>query len=142
MLKHLSLCLIASLAVLVGVGLSQTRQSKRKGMLPAEAYITDRDTHLELELKRLKDAEAAMGPSHPKLAEVQKRIEESEKELEALRTIPNPLKRMEDEGVDARDMVDQISDKELRGLAIRLVLDLKDLRKRVEVLERASAPRK
>lgn len=142
MLKHLLLCLSVSLAAFVGVGLAQTgRQNKRQGILPAEAYLADRDSHLELELRRLKDAEAGMGPSHPKLGEIQKRIAEGEKELEALRAIPNPLARMEEQGLEARDIVDQISDKELRGLAVRLALDVKDLRKRIEALERANPPR-
>ena len=142
MWKNIALCLTVSFAAFVGVGLAQTgRQSKRQGILPAEAYLADRDSNLELELKRLKEAEATMGPSHPKLAEVQKRIAEGEKELEALQAIPNPLARLEEQGVKARDIVDQISEKELRGLAIRLALDLKDLRKRVEALERANPPR-
>ncbi len=58
-----------------------------------------------------------------------------------MRAIPNPLARMEEQGIKARDLVDQISEKELRGLAIRLALDLKDLRKRVEALERANPAR-
>ncbi len=142
MWKNISLCLAISLATMVGMGLAQTgRQGKRQGILPAEAYLTDRESNLEQEMRRLREAEAAMGPNHPKLAEVQKRIVEGEKELEALRAIPNPLARMEEQGLKARDIVEQISDKELRGLAIRLALDLKDLRKRVESLERANPPR-
>jgi hypothetical protein len=82
-----------------------------------------------------------MGPNHPNLAEVQKRIAEGEKELATMRAIPNPLARMEEQGINARDIVDQISEKELRGLAVRLALDLKDLRKRVEALERAKPGR-
>lgn len=78
-----------------------------------------------------------MGPSHPKLPEVQRRIVECEKELQVLEALPNPLARLEEGGTKIRDIVDQISEKELRGLAVRLALDLRDLRKRVETLERA-----
>jgi predicted RNA-binding protein len=142
MWKNISLCLIVSLATSIGMGLAQTgRQPNRKGILPAEAYLMDRESNLEQELRRLKDAESAMGPNHPKLTEVQRRIAEGEKELETMRAIPNPLARMEEQGVNARDIVDQISEKELRGLAVRLALDLKDLRKRVDALERANPPR-
>lgn len=142
MWKNIALCLTVSLATLVGMGLAQTgRQPKRQGILPAEAYVTDRDSYLELELRRLKEAEAVMGPSHPKLAEVQLRIAESEKELETLKSIPNPFTRMDQQGLKPRDIVEQMSERELRGLAIRLALDLKDLRKRVEALERANPAR-
>ena len=142
MWKNFALCLTVLLATLVGMGLAQTgRQPVRQGILPAEAYLMDRETNLEQELRRLKDAEAAMGPNHPKLAEVQRRIAEGEKEMETLKSIPNPLARMEEQGLRARDIVDQISEKELRGLAVRLALDLKDLRKRIEALERANPPR-
>ncbi len=142
MWKTIALCLCVSAVTFVGMGLAQTgRPPARKGILPAEAYLMDRETKLDMEMARLKDAEAAMGPNHPKLAEVQKRIAEGEKELETMRAIPNPLARMEEQGINARDIVDQISEKELRGLAIRLALDLKDLRKRVEALERANPAR-
>jgi len=142
MWKTVALCLTVSVATLVGMGLAQTgRQPNRKGILPAEAYLMDRESNLDQELTRLKDAEAAMGPNHPKLAEVQRRIAEGEKELETMLAIPNPLARMEEQGIEARDIVEQISEKELRGLAVRLALDLKDLRKRVEALERANPVR-
>ena len=142
MWKNFLLCLAVSLATLAGMGLAQTgRQANRQGILPAEAYLADRDSHLEQELIRLKEAEAVMGPSHPKLPEVKRRIAEGEKELESLRALPNPLARMEEQGVKARDIVDQMSEKELRGLAIRLALDLRDIRKRVDALERANPPR-
>ncbi len=140
MWKTIALCLTVSVATSVGMSLAQTGRPA-KGILPAEAYLMDRESKLDQELVRLKDAEAAMGPNHPKLAEVQRRIVEAEKELEAMRAIPNPLARMEEQGIKARDLVDQISEKELRGLAIRLALDLKDLRKRVEALERANPAR-
>ena len=142
MWKSIALCLSVSVVSCVGMSLAQTgRQPEKKGILPAEAYLMDREAKIDHELTRLKDAEAAMGPNHPKLAEVQKRIAEAEKELEAMKAIPNPLARMEEQGIKARDLVDQISEKELRGLAIRLALDLKDLRKRVEMLERANPGR-
>jgi len=142
MWKTIALCLTVSMATLVGMGLAQTgRQPNQKGILPAEAYLMDRESNLDQELTRLKDAEAAMGPNHPKRVEVQRRIAEGEKELETMRAIPNPLARMEEQGINARDIVDQISEKELRGLAVRLTLDLKDLRKRVEALERANPVR-
>jgi hypothetical protein len=142
MWKSIALCLSVSVVSCVGMSLAQTgRKPEKRGILPAEAYLMDREAKVDSELIRLKDAEAAMGPNHPKLAEVQKRIAEAEKELETMRAIPNPLARMEEQGIDARELVDQISEKELRGLAIRLALDLKDLRKRVEVLERANPGR-
>lgn len=142
MWKTIALCLSVSVVTLVGMGLAQTgRPQNRKGMLPAEAYLMERESKLDQELARLRDAEAGMGPNHPKLAEVKKRIADGEKELETMRAIPNPLARMEAEGINARDIVEQISEKELRGLAVRLALDLKDLRKRVETLERANPGR-
>ncbi len=131
-----------SLVVFMGIGLGQTnRQAARQGILPAEAYLTDRGSNLEQELRRLKDAESGMGPNHPKLAGVQQRIVELEHELAALHAIPNPLAHFEEKGVNPRDIVDQISEKELRGLAVRLALDIRDLRKRVEALERVKPPR-
>lgn len=134
----LALGLIAAVGVVVG----QTRRApNRQGILPPEAYLADRGSNLEQELRRLRDSEAVMGPSHPRLAEVQKRIIECEQELETLRAIPNPLARLEEQGANARDIVEQLSDKELRGLAIRLALDMRDLRKRIEVLERANTTR-
>ncbi len=134
----IGLLLVAFVASVFG---QTTRPSPRQGILPAEAYMTDRDSNLEQELRRLKDAEAAMGPNHPKLASVLKRIGELEVELATLRAIPNPLANFAAQGINPRDIVDQISDKELRGLAVRLALDLKDLRKRVEELERRNPPR-
>jgi hypothetical protein len=136
------LLVIVSVAVFVGFGPAQTTlPAKRKGILPPEAYLADRGSNLEQELRRLKESEAVMGPSHPRLPGVQKRIAECEQELSTLLAIPNPLARMEEEGVDPREIVEQISDKELRGLAVRLALDLRDLRKRVEALERANPSR-
>ena len=127
---------------LAGVAWAQTgRATNRQGILPAEAYLADRDSHLQQELARLKESESVMGPNHPKLAEVQRRIVECEKELQALQALPNPLARLEEEGAKVRDIVEQISEKELRGLAVRLALDLRDLRKRVEALERANPVR-
>ncbi len=140
-ISFLILCSV-SVTAFVSISMAQTRTASRQGILPAEAYLADRDTHLEQELGRLRESEAVMGPNHPKLAEVQRRIAECEKELKALQALPNPLARMEEEGAQIRDIVDQISEKELRGLAVRLALDLRDLRKRVEALERANAPRK
>ncbi len=58
-----------------------------------------------------------------------------------LKALPNPLARLEDGGAQIRDVVEQINEKELRGLAVRLALDLRDLRKRVEALERAKPVR-
>lgn len=138
MWKNVVLCTISSMAVFVGIGLAQTIPKTEESVLPPRALVGDRDARVEYMLRRLKEAEAGMGPSHPKLAELQRRIAATEKELESLRTLPNPFARMEEDGVEARDIVEQMSEKELRGLAIRLALDMKDLRKRVEALERAN----
>jgi hypothetical protein len=142
MRKMIALGLVVSLAAFVGIGLAQTNgRNSRQGILPPEAYLGDRSEDLEVELKRLKESEAIMGPSHPKLASVQKRIAECQRELETLQAIPNPIAGLDDEKVAPNDIVDQMSDKELRGLAIRLFFDLKDLRKRVDALERLNNAR-
>lgn len=136
MQKHLWPSLWLSLLVLVAVSWGQTgNPPMRQGILPPEAYLTDRDSNLERQIKRLKDAEAGMGESHPKLAEVRKRIAELETELETFRAIPNPFSRFEDQGVSPSEIVERLSEEELRILVVRLAVDVKDLRKRVAALE-------
>jgi hypothetical protein len=111
------------------------------GILPPQAYLTDRDSSLERELKRLQDARAGMGINHPKLADVERRIRDLEAELETFRAIPNPFQRFEDKGISPRDIVEQLSEEELRILVVRLAVDVKDLRERVAALERFNPSR-
>ena len=119
-------------------GSGQTRnQGGSYGILPPQAYLTDRDSSLERELNRLKDARAGMGVNHPRLATVERRIAELESEIETFREIPNPFENFEEQGVSPKDIVDRLSEEELRILVIRLAVDVKDLRKRVASLERS-----
>ena len=102
--------------VLVAVAWAQTgdRQSgnapSRVGILPPQAYLTDRDSSLERELKRLQEARAGMGVNHPRLADVEKRIRELEIELETFRAIPNPFAKFEQQGVSPQDIVKRLSE--------------------------------
>lgn len=142
MRKCIWLCLSISSLLFVAVSWGQTSgQSQRRGILPAEAYLTNRDSSLELQIRRLKDAEAGMGVNHPKLSEVRERIVELEAELETLRTVPNPFSQFEDQGVSPQDIVERLSERELRILVVRLAVDVKDLRKRVAALERFNPSR-
>lgn len=119
-------------------GIGQTRnQGNSYGILPPQAYLTDRDSSLERELNRLKDARAGMGVNHPRLSSVERRIAELETEIATFREIPNPFEKFEEQGVSPKDIVNRLSDEELRVLVIRLAVDVKDLRKRVASLERS-----
>ena len=135
-----------ALLALVAVSWGQTRNrsenpSSSYGILPPQAYLTDRDSSLERELRRLQDARAGMGINHPKLGEVERRIRDLEAELETFRAIPNPFQRFEDKGISPRDIVEQLSEEELRILVVRLAVDVKDLRERVAALERFNPSR-
>lgn len=121
----------------VAIGLAQTGPRSSEGVLPPRAYLPDRDSSLEKQLKRLRDAEASMGERHPQLESVRKRIAELEAEVQAFRSIPNPFSRFEDAGVGPQEVVNRISEKELRVLVVRLAVDVKDLRTRVKDLEKA-----
>lgn len=119
-------------------GRGQTGRNASEGVLPPQAYITDRDdSSLKRQLQRLEDAEANMGELHPQLPSVRKRIAELKAELEAFHAIPNPFQRFEEQGVGPQQIVDRLSEKELRVLVVRLAVDVKDLRSRVADLEKA-----
>ncbi len=135
-----TLLLWATYLLQPGQGQTQGKQSSY-GILPPQAYLTDRDSSLERELKRLKDARAGMGVNHPRLASVEKRIAELEAEIATFRKIPNPFKKFEEQGVSPQDIVERLSEEELRILVVRLAVDVKDLRNRVAALERFNPSR-
>lgn len=122
--------------------LGQTGGQRSEGILPPQAYLTERDSSLERELRSLKRSEAGMGEAHPQLPAVRKRIKDLEAELEAFRSIPNPFDRFEDEGLGPRDIVQQLSEEELRVLVVRLAVDVKDLRKRLLAVENSIPQRR
>jgi hypothetical protein len=142
MTYRLGFSLGIAILLLAAIGLGQTRPpAQRQADVAYRELETDREAKLEELLDRMKTAEAGMGGNHPRLPEVQKRIGELESELEMLRSIPNPFKRMEEQGMVPRDIVDQLSEEELRILVVRLAVDVKQLRTRVAVLERANTAR-
>ncbi|MFK7738285.1 MAG: hypothetical protein AB8B50_19835 [Pirellulaceae bacterium] len=111
-------------------------QASSEGVLPPKAYFTQRDSSLERELLLLKESESRMGESHPQLPAIRKKIRDLEAEVEAFHSIPNPFRRLENEGLGPRDIVQQLNDEELRTLVVRLSIDVKDLRSRVVSLEK------
>ncbi len=121
----------------LSIGYAQTGGSGRsEGLLPAKAYFPDRDSSsLERRLRLLKESEAGMGESHPQLNAVRRQIAELETELEAFHAIPNPFEKFNAEGIGPEQIVERMSDKELRILVVRLAVDVKDLRSRVAELE-------
>ncbi len=144
MFFYMACCgLLLSATYLLQPGQGQTRgnQQSSYGILPPQAYLTDRDSSLERELNRLKDARAGMGINHPRLASVEKRIAELEAEIATFRMIPNPFKKFEEQGVSPQDIVERLSEEELRILVVRLAVDVKDLRNRVAALERFNPSR-
>jgi hypothetical protein len=145
--KNLLMLLVFSVVICAlqllprGNGQTRSNQGSSYGILPPSAYLTDRDTGLERELNRLKEARAGMGINHPRLADVERRIKELETEIATFRAIPNPFTELDEQGVSPEEIVDQLSEKELRVLVIRLAVDVKDLRKRVAALERFNPSR-
>jgi hypothetical protein len=115
---------------------TQQGKASSDGVLPPKAYFTQRDSSLERELRLLKESESRMGESHPQLPAIRKKIRELEAEVEAFRSIPNPFRRLENEGLGPKDIVQKLNDEELRTLVVRLSIDVKDLRNRVVSLEK------
>lgn len=109
-----------------------------KPMLPAPGMLTQRGPEVELELIRLRDAFKIMGEAHPMRKRVQERIQQLEAELETFRAIPNPFAEYEAQGLGPTEILDRLTEEQLKVLVIRLSVDMKDLRKRLEALEKAS----
>ena len=109
-----------------------------KPSLPAPGMLTQRGPELELELMRLKDAFKIIGEAHPMRLRVEDRIKQLEVELATFRSIPNPFAEYEAQGLGPTEILDQLTEEQLRVLVIRLSVDMKDLRKRLEALEKAS----
>ena len=95
----------------------------------------ERVAALEAELHRLRLAEASMGEQHPKLPALRQTIVTKEAQLAELRAQTSSLKEFAAEPAANRQLVEQISDAELRWLVIRLATEVRRLDKRVDQLE-------
>ena len=137
---HLALGLFLSSSLVAALVWGQTEESnlRTKRIVDEAGNYAQRESELTEQLRRLRSTESTMGANHPQLANVRQRIGALETELTALRSVPNPFKQFEDEGISPRDIVDRLSEKELRTLVVRLAVDVKELRSRVADLERAT----
>jgi hypothetical protein len=112
-------------------------------LLPAGADLSaKRENDLAEQLRRMRDTEAVMGDNHPQRDSLRKRIAEAQAYLDNLRSVPNPFRQFEEQGVEPRDIVEQLSEKDLRVLLVRLAIDMKDLRERVAVLEERTSSKR
>ena len=112
-------------------------------LLPAGADLSvKRELELEDQLKRMRETERVMGEAHPQLQNLRKKIAEAQEYLDNLRSVPNPFKQFEEQGVRPREIVAQLSEEELRVLVVRLAIDMKDLRERLVVLEEKTASKR
>ncbi|MEM8734661.1 MAG: hypothetical protein AAGG44_10590 [Planctomycetota bacterium] len=114
----------------------QIQTPPNEGVLPALNAPQANNTNLERQLRMLRQAVAGMGESHPQIHATRQKIQKLEAELEAFRAVPNPFAEMEEDGLGPVQIVERLSDEELRVLLVRLAIDVKDLSARVQSLER------
>lgn len=135
--------LLLATALAWGQQESNRRPASSYDLLPAGADVSaKREAELAEQLERMQASEAVMGENHPQRENLRSRIVVAAAYLENLRSIPNPFKQLEEQGVKPRDIVEQLSEKELRLLVVRLAVDLKDMQKRVELLEERIASKR
>ncbi|MFN3193685.1 MAG: hypothetical protein ACE361_24440 [Aureliella sp.] len=132
----LALLLVLVVAVASGQPFSpQVQTPSNEGVLPA-LNSQQANSNLERQLRMLRQAVAGMGESHPQIHATRQKIQKLEAELEAFRAVPNPFAEMEEDGLGPVQIVERLSEEELRVLLVRLAIDVKDLSSRVKSLER------
>ncbi|MEO1526310.1 MAG: hypothetical protein AAFX06_12795 [Planctomycetota bacterium] len=110
---------------------SLERQFKDVPGVPAGALQTERGRELAIELKNLYRSKQSMGPRHPSLPTVEKRIEAVKSLLKAFAPAENPFKGKDNSDADPNMM----NDYDLRQLVLKLNKRVEQLEKRVEELE-------
>ncbi|MCA9131712.1 MAG: hypothetical protein KDA45_01090 [Planctomycetales bacterium] len=130
--RILVLGLLLPIALFVAISWGQSGRPRADSLnLPTVSP----EAKIEAQLRLMRNAEAGMGANHPQRAETRRRIAALEEELAGLTAVPNPFEDMKEQGVEPRDIVDRLSEKELRVLVVRLAVDVRDLRARVADLE-------
>ncbi len=145
MRRSMILGLLTSSMLLAAWGWGQSgtlRQSSIDTLPPGKARdAVAREAELAGQLERLKESVSGMGPNHPQLSKSLERIKQLESDLAAFVAVPNPFADLEQQGVKPQDIVERLDERELRTLAVRLAVDLKDLQQRVTELEKANPRR-
>ena len=108
------------------------KQLKNVPGVPAEALLTERGRELAFELKNLLRSKNGMGPRHPSLPDVEKRIEATRELLKAYAPAENPFKKKDGGGDQPEKMLNEY---DLRQLVLRLSKRVEQLEKRVAKLE-------
>lgn len=125
--------------ILLGLALVSrwTLQLSGQEMIPPPQSLSERETKLEFELRRLRDLEAGMGQNHPHLKVTRERIGKVQAELLAISRGPGPIAEvMAAERAEAEKLLRQMSDLEVRQALLHLFGEVKDLQRRIDILER------
>lgn len=109
---------------------AQTERAKPSDQVPQAALLTERGKQLAEELRLLKRSRETMGPKHPSLPLVNKKIEAIQEQLQAWEPAANPFRPESGEKTTP-----QMNEYDLRQMVIRLNKRVEMLEKRVSQLE-------
>lgn len=108
------------------------RDLKNVPGVPSGALLTERGRELAFELKNLYRSKESMGPRHPSLSAVDKRIKSVKELLKAFAPAENPF----DSAQKNKDSSKMLNEFDLRQLVVQLTKRVEMLEKRIEELER------
>ncbi len=134
MMSRSSLALLGLLGLLLVSPLALRTTGQERVATPQE--ISNREIKLEHELGRLRDMVSGMGENHPQLNAAKKRISELQAELVAMSRGAGPFAEalMADRN-DVDNLLNQMSDAEVRQAVLHLFGKMKDLERRLDRLE-------
>lgn len=118
---------------MIAVGQTPVQQTL-KDEIPEAAMLTERGNQLATRLRWLRNAESKLGPKHPSLPDIKKQIADVKEELKAWAPGDNPFHGASTDGVARK--IPKMNDEDLRQLVLRLTNEVRELKNRVEKLER------